>query len=77
MVHIHCLLVKLSLTLRKNSDGISTVAGVVVSLKLLHGELVQVQQDNPLLFKNLTITQKLGFSDVIMPGDCSVRGLLG
>ncbi|GFT91555.1 dedicator of cytokinesis protein 3 [Trichonephila clavipes] len=42
---------------------------IVLSLRLFNGELSQLQQDTPLLFKNLIITHKLGFSDVIMPGD--------
>jgi len=40
-----------------------------VSLRILHGELSQVREENPLLFKNICLTKKLGFSDVIMPGD--------
>jgi hypothetical protein len=36
---------------------------------MLHGELPQVREENPLLFKNISLTKKLGFSDVIMPGD--------
>ncbi|KAG8233145.1 hypothetical protein J437_LFUL010375, partial [Ladona fulva] len=44
-------------------------AGIVVSLRMLHGELAQVREENPLLFKNVSLTRKLGFSDVIMPGD--------
>ncbi|RLU17100.1 hypothetical protein DMN91_011169 [Ooceraea biroi] len=43
--------------------------GIVVSLRILHGELSQVREENPLLFKNICLTKKLGFSDVIMPGD--------
>lgn len=43
--------------------------GIVVSLRILHGELSQVRDENPLLFKNICLTKKLGFSDVIMPGD--------
>ncbi|XP_012533282.2 dedicator of cytokinesis protein 3 isoform X1 [Monomorium pharaonis] len=43
--------------------------GIVVSLRMLHGELSQVREENPLLFKNICLTKKLGFSDVIMPGD--------
>ena len=42
--------------------------GLVLSLRLLNGDLVQLQQESPLLFKNLAVTHKLGFSDVIMPG---------
>jgi dedicator of cytokinesis protein 3 len=40
-----------------------------MSLRILHGELSQVREDNPILLKNITLTRKLGFSDVIMPGD--------
>ncbi|XP_034947378.1 dedicator of cytokinesis protein 3 [Chelonus insularis] len=43
--------------------------GIVVSLRVLHGELSQVREENPHLFKNVCLTRKLGFSDVIMPGD--------
>lgn len=43
--------------------------GIVVSIRILHGELSQVREENPLLFKNICLTKKLGFSDVIMPGD--------
>lgn len=41
----------------------------MISLRVLHGELSQVREENPLLFKNICLTKKLGFSDVIMPGD--------
>ncbi|XP_017103025.2 dedicator of cytokinesis protein 3 isoform X1 [Drosophila bipectinata] len=43
--------------------------GIVVSLKLLHGGLGQARQEQPLLFQGSTITRKMGFPDVIMPGD--------
>ncbi|XP_046744108.1 dedicator of cytokinesis protein 3 isoform X1 [Diprion similis] len=43
--------------------------GIVASLRVLHGELSQVREEHPLLFKNICLTKKLGFSDVIMPGD--------
>ncbi|XP_019619494.1 PREDICTED: dedicator of cytokinesis protein 3-like isoform X2 [Branchiostoma belcheri] len=44
--------------------------GMVVSMSLLHGELAQVRQENAFLFnKGVTLVRKLGFSDVIMPGD--------
>lgn len=49
--------------------NLNIVLGIGISLKLLHGELAQVQEENPLLFKNISLTKKLGFSDVIMPGD--------
>lgn len=43
--------------------------GLVVSVKMVHGELEQATKENPLLLKNVCVTKKLGFSDVIMPGD--------
>lgn len=38
-------------------------------MKMYHGQLNQIKEDNPLLFKNMSLTNKLGFPDVIMPGD--------
>lgn len=49
--------------------NILLLLGIVISLKMLHGELPQVREENPILFKNISLTRKLGFSDVIMPGD--------
>ncbi|XP_073817677.1 dedicator of cytokinesis spg [Musca autumnalis] len=43
--------------------------GIIVSLKLLHGGLGQARKEQPLLFQGSTITRKMGFPDVIMPGD--------
>lgn len=43
--------------------------GLVVSLKLIHGALNQARVEQPLLFQGTTITRKIGFPDVIMPGD--------
>ncbi|KAJ1522281.1 hypothetical protein ONE63_002583 [Megalurothrips usitatus] len=62
------------LIIKKQSNKFNVLSGqpnygIGVSVKLLHGELPQVQEENPLLFKNISLTKKLGFSDVIMPGD--------
>uniref|UniRef100_H3CH20 Dedicator of cytokinesis 3 n=1 Tax=Tetraodon nigroviridis TaxID=99883 RepID=H3CH20_TETNG len=44
--------------------------GLVISLQLLRGDLEQVRRENPLLFsRGVAISRKLGFPDVIMPGD--------
>lgn len=43
--------------------------GLLVSLKILHGGLAVARQEQPLLFQGTTITRKMGFPDVIMPGD--------
>lgn len=52
-----------------HSPSMTPPAGLVISLQLLRGDLEQVRRDHPLLFgKGVTITRKLGFPDVIMPG---------
>ncbi|XP_014256869.1 dedicator of cytokinesis protein 3 isoform X2 [Cimex lectularius] len=60
--------------IRKQTNKYSPLSGqpnygIVISLRVLHGELAQVREENPLLLKNITLTKKLGFPDVIMPGD--------
>lgn len=52
-----------------NANGSSSTYGIVVSVKLLQGELPQARQEQPLLLQGTTITRKLGFPDIIMPGD--------
>lgn len=42
---------------------------MVVSLRLLRGELAALRHEYIHLLKNVPLTQKLGFPDVIMPGD--------
>ncbi|CAD7092210.1 unnamed protein product [Hermetia illucens] len=51
-----------------NTGGQSNY-GIVVSMKLLHGGLLQARQEQPTLFQGASITRKMGFPDVIMPGD--------
>ncbi|XP_065212165.1 dedicator of cytokinesis protein 3 isoform X2 [Planococcus citri] len=43
--------------------------GIDISLKLLDGSFTKVEEENPLLFKNVSLTRKMGYPDVIMPGD--------
>uniref|UniRef100_UPI00358E5EA5 dedicator of cytokinesis protein 4 isoform X3 n=1 Tax=Myxine glutinosa TaxID=7769 RepID=UPI00358E5EA5 len=44
--------------------------GILVALQLFYGDLDQVRRENPYIFtRGLAITRKLGFSEVIMPGD--------
>ncbi|XP_033607516.1 dedicator of cytokinesis protein 1 isoform X3 [Cryptotermes secundus] len=44
--------------------------GLWTSLKLLHGDLKQVREENPhLVLGNVTIARKMGFPEVILPGD--------
>lgn len=52
-----------------NATGPNSTYGIVVSMKLLHGELLQARQEQPLLFQGATIAHKIGFPDIIMPGD--------
>ncbi|KAK5873150.1 hypothetical protein PBY51_013789 [Eleginops maclovinus] len=48
----------------------STNYGLIISLQLLRGDMDQVRRENPLIFsRGVAMTRKLGFPDVIMPGD--------
>lgn len=51
---------------------------MVISLQLLRGDLEQVRRDHPLLScRGVATTRKLGFPEVIMPGEVGARGGLG
>ncbi|XP_010894805.2 dedicator of cytokinesis protein 4b isoform X3 [Esox lucius] len=53
---------------RYNLAGSNT--GLAVSLQLLHGDIEQLRREYMVLFtRGVSITKKLGFSDIIMPGD--------
>ncbi|XP_064175400.1 dedicator of cytokinesis protein 4-like isoform X3 [Anguilla rostrata] len=53
---------------RYNLSGSNT--GLAVSLQLLHGDIDQIRREYMVLFtRGVSITRKLGFSDVIMPGE--------
>nr|CAD7428798.1 unnamed protein product [Timema monikensis] len=44
--------------------------GLWTSLKLLHGDIKQVREENPhLVLGNVAIARKMGFPEVILPGD--------
>uniref|UniRef100_A0A8C1WRL1 Dedicator of cytokinesis 4 n=1 Tax=Cyprinus carpio TaxID=7962 RepID=A0A8C1WRL1_CYPCA len=44
--------------------------GLNVSLQLLHGDMEQIRKDYMRLFtRNVSITKRLGFSDIIIPGE--------
>ena len=49
--------------------GCVGLSGVLLSLRLLQGSLAQLRRDSPLLLKHAAVTRKLGFPDIIMPGD--------
>ncbi|XP_028302238.1 dedicator of cytokinesis protein 3-like isoform X4 [Gouania willdenowi] len=59
--------------IRKSSTKYSAASssyGVLISLQLFRGDVDQLRRDNPHFFsRNVFITRKLGFPDVIMPGD--------
>lgn len=45
-------------------------SGLAVALQLLHGDIEQLRREYMVLFtRGVSITKKLGFSDVIMPGE--------
>ncbi len=39
---------------------------------MFHGDLEQVRREEPVLLRGVNVTKKLGFADVIMPGECDV-----
>uniref|UniRef100_A0A8C7JPM8 Dedicator of cytokinesis 4b n=1 Tax=Oncorhynchus kisutch TaxID=8019 RepID=A0A8C7JPM8_ONCKI len=46
------------------------LSGLAVSLQLLHGDIEQLRREYMVLFtRGVSITKKLGFSDIIMPGE--------
>lgn len=48
---------------------------MAVALQLLHGDIEQLRREYMVLFtRGVSITRKLGFSDIIMPGRASVWG---
>ncbi|XP_044935357.1 dedicator of cytokinesis protein 3 isoform X6 [Mustela putorius furo] len=59
--------------IRKSSAKYSAPSashGLIISLQLLRGDMEQIRRENPMIFgRGLAITRKLGFPDVIMPGD--------
>uniref|UniRef100_A0A8C6LA34 Dedicator of cytokinesis 3 n=1 Tax=Nothobranchius furzeri TaxID=105023 RepID=A0A8C6LA34_NOTFU len=59
--------------IRKSSNKYTAPSinyGLIISLQLLRGDIEQVRRENPLIFsRGVAITRKLGFPDVIMPGD--------
>ncbi|XP_038067057.1 dedicator of cytokinesis protein 3-like [Patiria miniata] len=52
----------------KTGTTSTTNIGISLCLRMLHGNFDQLKRDMPLLFR-VSTTRKLGFSDVIMPGD--------
>uniref|UniRef100_A0A8C8ZRM6 C2 DOCK-type domain-containing protein n=1 Tax=Prolemur simus TaxID=1328070 RepID=A0A8C8ZRM6_PROSS len=55
--------------IRKSSAKYSAPS-LIIALQLLRGDMEQIRRENPMLFnRGLAITRKLGFPDVIMPGD--------
>lgn len=54
--------------------SLSHPAGLIISLQLLRGDMEQVRRENPLIFsRGVAITRKLGFPDVIMPGESHLQ----
>ncbi|KAG9280350.1 dedicator of cytokinesis protein 4-like [Astyanax mexicanus] len=57
---------------RYNLSGSNT--GLAVALQLLHGDIEQLRREYMAIFtRGVSITRKLGFSDVIMPGELGYR----
>lgn len=47
-----------------------------MALQLLHGDIEQLRREYMVLFtRGVSITRKLGFSDVIMPGRAEINSM--
>ncbi|GCB68603.1 hypothetical protein scyTo_0015235, partial [Scyliorhinus torazame] len=59
--------------IRKSSNkytAASTNYGMIISVQLLRGDMDHIRRENPMIFnRGVAITRKLGFPDVIMPGN--------
>uniref|UniRef100_A0AAZ3QLB1 Dedicator of cytokinesis 3 n=1 Tax=Oncorhynchus tshawytscha TaxID=74940 RepID=A0AAZ3QLB1_ONCTS len=56
--------------LRSDHLSVFFSSGLIISLQLLRGEMEQIRRENPMIFnRGVALTRKLGFPDVIMPGD--------
>lgn len=64
-----CQLFKMHHFNSKHLCGLLLFPGLAVSLQLLHGDIEQLRREYMVLFtRGVSITKKLGFSDIIMPG---------
>ncbi|XP_063232451.1 dedicator of cytokinesis protein 1 isoform X3 [Bacillus rossius redtenbacheri] len=58
------------LTLKELSQKDHKGNGLYTSFRLLHGDLKQVREENPhLVLGNMAVARKMGFPEVILPGD--------
>lgn len=51
-----------------NANGTATY-GIGLSAEMMHGDLMQLRAEQPVLLQSAAVTRKLGFPDIIMPGD--------
>lgn len=65
---LHELIIKKATGKYSPINTVGSNYGIAVSLRLIQGGLGQAQIDQPLLFQG-TITRKMGFPDVVLPGD--------
>lgn len=55
----------------------SSFSGLAVSLQLLHGDIEQIRREYTSRFTHgVSITRKLGFSNIIMPGKLKKKTIL-
>jgi dedicator of cytokinesis protein 3 len=65
---LHELIIKKNTSKFNPINTVGSNYGIAVSLRLIQGGLGQAQIDQPMLFQG-TITRKMGFPDVVLPGD--------
>lgn len=52
-----------------SGSGLNNSYGIGISVKMIHGDLLQARQEQPILFQGAAITRKMGFPDIIFPGE--------
>ncbi|KAF3855665.1 hypothetical protein F7725_016388 [Dissostichus mawsoni] len=71
-LYIVSQVIRTGVTMRTNGTRSTRTssASLIISLQLLRGDMDQLRRENPLIFsRGVAMTRKLGFPDVIMPGD--------
>ncbi|XP_063703271.1 dedicator of cytokinesis protein 1 isoform X2 [Culicoides brevitarsis] len=73
-IHVHekeCLDAYLRRVLmnRDKPDAVTDTRNISVSVEMLHGDIKQIKEDYAHILRNISFARKMGFPEVILPGD--------
>lgn len=69
LVYLHALYTQNLILRAETMNLFGFFPGLIISLQLLRGDMEQIRRENPMIFnRGVSVTRKLGFPDVIMPG---------